>query len=125
MLLCLGCFLLPPSPRFLVLHGRSDEALHSLARLRLRTAEEATRDPLIQVHKIFPNRAGLTDSSQLELLEMRVNATLLRHGTAAKDDSRVMSGWGELFHSKYRARTLIGVMMMFFQRECLLFVFLT
>lgn len=27
-----------------------------------------------------------------------------------------MSGWNELFHSRYLARTLIGVMMMFFQR---------
>lgn len=47
---------------------------------------------------------------------MRVNAALLRHETSAKDDGRVLSGWSKLFHSKYRSRTLIGVMMMFFQR---------
>ena len=47
--LCLGCFLLPPSPRFLVLRGRVDDAMASLARLRLRTPEEAAHDPLVQV----------------------------------------------------------------------------
>ncbi|KAI9574868.1 general substrate transporter [Boletus coccyginus] len=100
ILLCLGCFLLPPSPRFLILRGRLNDATGSLAKLRLRTPEEATHDPLIQ----------------LELLEMRVNVALVRHGTGAKDDSGVMSGWSKLFHAKYRARTLIGVMMMFFQQ---------
>ncbi|KAN0097637.1 General substrate transporter [Tylopilus felleus] len=98
--LCLGCFLLPPSPRFLVLGGRLDDAMRSLAKLRIRTPEEATHDPLIQ----------------LELLEIRVNAALVRHGTSAKDNGGVMSGWSELFHSRYRARTLIGVTMMFFQQ---------
>ncbi|KAG9317285.1 general substrate transporter [Chiua virens] len=99
LLLCLGCFLLPPSPRFLVLSGRLDDAMGSLAKLRLRTPEEATRDPLIQ----------------LELLEMRVNAALVQRGAGAKDDG-FLSGWTELFHSKFLARTLIGVMMMFFQQ---------
>jgi len=97
--LCLGCYLLPPSPRFLILRGRLDDAMCSLAKLRLRTREEATRDPLLQ----------------LELLEMQVNAAVIRRGTGAKDGS-IISGWSELFHSKYRARTLIGVMMMFFQQ---------
>lgn len=34
IILALGCIYLPPSPRLLVLHGRYDEALQSLARLR-------------------------------------------------------------------------------------------
>ncbi|KAF8450726.1 general substrate transporter [Boletus edulis BED1] len=100
ILLCLGCFLLPPSPRFLILCGRSNDAIHSLAKLRVRTPEEADHDPLIQ----------------LELLEMRVNVALLRRSTSAKNDNGIMSGWTELFHSKHRARTLIGVMIMFFQQ---------
>ena len=49
IILALGCSFLPPSPRLLVLQGRSDEALASLARLRLRTPEEAESDPLLQV----------------------------------------------------------------------------
>lgn len=50
--LCLGCFVLPPSPRLLVLRGRIDDARSTLAKLRLRTADEAKEDPLIQV--FFP-----------------------------------------------------------------------
>ncbi|KAH0839744.1 general substrate transporter [Lanmaoa asiatica] len=99
-LLCLGCFLLPPSPRFLVLCGRLSDAKRSLAKLRLRTPEEATHDPLLQ----------------LELLEIRVDVALVRHSTGHKDDGGIMGGWSELFHSKYLARTLIGIMIMFFQR---------
>jgi len=47
--LCLGCFFLPPSPRLLVLRGQMDKAQETLAKLRLRTPEEAKKDPLIQV----------------------------------------------------------------------------
>lgn len=47
---------------------------------------------------------------------MQVQAALVRLGTDAKDRNGVMSGWNELFDSKYFSRTLIGVMMMFFQR---------
>jgi hypothetical protein len=53
--LCLGCFVLPPSPRFLVLRGRKDDALRTLAKLRLRTPEEAKEDPLIQVSIFCPH----------------------------------------------------------------------
>ena len=49
IILALGCSFLPPSPRLLVLQGRYDEAFASLARLRLRTPEEAESDPLLHV----------------------------------------------------------------------------
>ena len=49
ILLGLGTFALPASPRLLVLQGRREEALVSLAKLRLRTLSEARSDPLIQV----------------------------------------------------------------------------
>ncbi|KAF9235259.1 general substrate transporter [Melanogaster broomeanus] len=98
--LCLGCFLLPPSPRFLVLRGRLDDAMRSLAKLRLRTLEEAAHDPLIQ----------------LELLEMQVDTALVRRGTGRGTKDHGGDGWSKLFHPKYRDRTLIGVMMMFFQQ---------
>jgi len=100
ILLCLGCFFLPPSPRFLVLRGHLDDAMHSLAKLRLRTPEEATHDPLLR----------------LELLEMQVDVALICNGVDVKDWGGVMSGWSVLFESKYLTRTLIGVMMMFFQQ---------
>jgi MFS family permease len=49
ILLGLGAFALPDSPRLLVLHGRREAALASLAKLRLRSLAEARTDPLIQV----------------------------------------------------------------------------
>ena len=49
VLLAIGSLLLPPSPRLLVLHGQYEAALSSLARLRLRTQEEAETDCLLQV----------------------------------------------------------------------------
>lgn len=97
--LCLGCFLLPPSPRFLVLRGRLDDAMASLAKLRLRTPEEAARNPLIQ----------------LELLEMQVSVALEARNLDGKEDGW-LSSWTKLFHRKYLNRTLIGIMTMFFQQ---------
>jgi len=63
IILALGCFFLPPSPRLLVLHGRYDEALASLARLRLRTPEEAESDPLLRVR--FDSTLPFSFRSQL------------------------------------------------------------
>ncbi|KAG0708551.1 general substrate transporter [Suillus ampliporus] len=97
--LCLGCFVLPPSPRLLVLRGRIDDARRILAKLRLRTPDEAKEDPLIQ----------------LELLEMQINVALVRHGMNLKDGfSR--EAWTTLFGREYVRRTLIGIMIMFFQQ---------
>jgi Sugar (and other) transporter len=50
VLLAVGSLFLPPSPRLLVLQGKNDQALKSLAQLRLRTPEEAVTDTLIQVN---------------------------------------------------------------------------
>lgn len=49
VLLAVGALFLPPSPRLLVAHGRNEEALMSLAKLRLRTPDEVDADPLLQV----------------------------------------------------------------------------
>ncbi|KAG6853736.1 hypothetical protein C0991_001870 [Blastosporella zonata] len=110
-ILALGCFFLPPSPRLLVLHGRYEDALASLARLRLRSSEEARHDPLLQ----------------LELLEMRVETALVQR---ALDDGVVDGNdqlqpwnlksehraWRRLLQRKYRDRTWIGVLIMVFQQ---------
>lgn len=45
----IGCIFLPPSPRLLVAQGRNDEALRTLAKLRLRSEHEIQDDPLLQV----------------------------------------------------------------------------
>ncbi|THU90675.1 general substrate transporter [Dendrothele bispora CBS 962.96] len=107
VILLVGCAFLPASPRLLVLHGRYEEAKRSLAKLRLRTIEEAEEDPLIQ----------------LELLEMRVEATMIHRtlGTAEnfhKSSSVVdeLKTWKRLFGEKYRDRTMVGVLMMVFQQ---------
>lgn len=101
--LCLGCFLLPPSPRFLVLKGRLEDAMQSLAKLRLRTATEAARDPLLR----------------LEMLEMQVNVALEMQESDTADIDRakgVICSWTQLFTKKYINRTSIGILIMFFQQ---------
>jgi sugar porter (SP) family MFS transporter len=95
--LCLGCFVLPPSPRLLVLHDRIDDARKTLAKLRLRTPDEAQEDPLIQ----------------LELLEMQINVALVRRKSK---DGLSRDTWTTLFGREYVRRTLIGIMIMFFQQ---------
>lgn len=103
-LLAVGSLLLPASPRLLVAQGRPEEALDSLAKLRLRTEVEAASDPLLQI----------------ELLEMRTEATLIERtiGSASKDGSLRAEGqaWARLFNKKFRKRTMIGILMMFFQQ---------
>jgi len=50
--LAIGCVFLPPSPRLLVAQGRNDEALQTLAKLRLRSEIEVQDDPLLQVRSL-------------------------------------------------------------------------
>ncbi|KAH9889404.1 general substrate transporter [Cubamyces lactineus] len=109
ILLGLGCMALPPSPRLLVQQGRTEEALRSLAKLRLRSGGEIESDPLLQI----------------ELLEMQVEAALIEQ-TATADSSTQSTkrgtfqaewhAWQRLLTPQLRKRTLIGVMMMFFQQ---------
>ncbi|KAJ7194881.1 general substrate transporter [Mycena pura] len=99
IVLALGAlFLLPASPRLLVLKGRCHEAEASLVKLRGRD------DALTKV----------------ELLEMRVEATLIARthgmGTGNKGGNGGLAAWRPLFTMKYRARTLVGVLMMMFQQ---------
>ncbi|KAK7472186.1 hypothetical protein VKT23_000308 [Stygiomarasmius scandens] len=106
VILLVGCAFLPASPRLLVLQGRYEEAKKNLAKLRLRTLEEADEDPLIQI----------------ELLEMRVEATMIHRtlGTAenykASSLSSELKAWKRLFGRKYCDRTMVGVLMMVFQQ---------
>jgi len=80
--------------------------LASLARLRLRSAEEAETDVLLQ----------------LELKEMRVEAQLIQHHQSLTAGAKTgimyteARAWGRLFEREYIDRTLIGVLMMVFQR---------
>ncbi|EMD32938.1 hypothetical protein CERSUDRAFT_118367 [Gelatoporia subvermispora B] len=104
LLLAFGCVFLPPSPRLLVKRGRNEQALRSLAKLRLRSTEESARDPLIQI----------------ELLEMQAEALLVAQtsGTDPKAGGirAEARSWAQLFSPKFISRTSIGIMMMFFQQ---------
>ncbi|KAJ6626747.1 general substrate transporter [Mycena sp. CBHHK59/15] len=92
VILALGSLLLlPASPRLLVLKGQYDEAESSLAKLRGRDN-------------------GLT---KIELLEMRIEATLINHASASEIQSksglaRELASWGKLFRKKYRDRTMVA-----------------
>ncbi|KAJ7627178.1 MFS monosaccharide transporter [Roridomyces roridus] len=97
ILLAVGAiFLLPPSPRLLVLKGRYEEAEASLVKLR-------NRDDAL---------------TKIELLEMRVEATLITEGNGAKYGGvrGELAAWGRLLGRRYRKRTLVGVLMMVFQQ---------
>ncbi|TFK66213.1 general substrate transporter [Pluteus cervinus] len=104
IILAIGCIFLPPSPRLLVLQGRYDDALQSLARLRLRTPEDAESDSLLQI----------------ELLEMRVETALIQRTLGPTDGKfgivSEFRAWKRLFHQDYRDRTMIGILIMFFQQ---------
>ncbi|KAA1467576.1 general substrate transporter [Dentipellis sp. KUC8613] len=103
ILLGIGTFALPPSPRLLVYQGKRDAALASLARLRLRSPAEAESDPLLQI----------------ELLEMQVEAALIQQTTKTDSKNRIRGealAWARLFDRQYIDRTLIGIMIMFFQQ---------
>ncbi|KAH9047396.1 general substrate transporter [Lactarius hengduanensis] len=103
ILLGFGVFALPDSPRLLVLHGKREAALASLAKLRLRSLAEARTDPLVQI----------------ELMEMEAEAVMLQRSTPI-NDGRFMRNealaWARLFDRRYIDRTLIGIMVMFFQQ---------
>ncbi|KAJ7454529.1 general substrate transporter [Mycena galericulata] len=95
VLLALGAiFLLPASPRLLVLKGRYAEAEASLVKLRGRD----------------------DDLTKIELLEMRVEAALIAQSNGAKNAGGELAAWGRLLTKKYRARTMVGVLMMVFQQ---------
>jgi Sugar (and other) transporter len=121
ILLGLGAFVLPASPRLLVLQGRREEALASLAKLRLRPLSEARTDPLIQVRtrSIFLPSVHLI-FRKIELMEMEAEATMLQK-TSPTGRSRPLRdealAWARLFDRRYIDRTLVGVVVMCFQRE--------
>ncbi|KAI0321771.1 hypothetical protein OF83DRAFT_1080726 [Amylostereum chailletii] len=98
LLLGFGTIFLPPSPRLLVFQSKDDAALASLAKLRLRSPD----DPLVQI----------------EMLEMRVEVALLQQTTPKGGSTlhKEAKAWARLFSRRYIDRTMIGIMVMFFQQ---------
>jgi len=115
IILALGCaFVLPPSPRLLVLQGKEEDAAKALNLLRGGTdnSEGSNMDVLVQ----------------LELLEMRSETEVVRRTLAREleleEPVRTETGlraewkaWKKLFSKRYRDRTWIGVLIMVFQRS--------
>jgi len=114
VILALGCaFVLPPSPRLLVLQGNDEAASKALSLLRRGTSSAGESDTDVLV--------------QLELLEMRVETEVVRRVLARELEleypTRRETGlreewkaWKKLFSERYRDRTWIGVLVMVFQR---------
>ncbi|EJD08214.1 general substrate transporter [Fomitiporia mediterranea MF3/22] len=100
--LAIGCIFLLPSPRLLIIQGKDEEALKTLAKLRLRTLGE-----------------GL-NLLKLEFLEMKVEAEFIKRATASAVGKSPINteihGWMRLFSPKYVDRTMVGVIVMFFQQ---------
>ena len=142
IILALGSIYLPPSPRLLVLQGRYDEALQSLARLRAVPGSQPSDvssdttndrlDPVLQVRfYCLPSPSYMQPPNQdlqIELLEMKVEAALVKRLDDNTDSTAGSNGkpptvrsewgtWSRLFSRPYRERTLIGVMIMVFQRR--------
>ena len=142
IILALGSIYLPPSPRLLVLQGRYDEALQSLARLRAVPGSQPSDvssdttndrlDPVLQVRFYCPPSPSYmqppNQDLQIELLEMKVEAALVKRLDDNTDSTAGSNGkpptvrsewgtWSRLFSRPYRERTLIGVMIMVFQRR--------
>ncbi|KAF8983306.1 general substrate transporter [Cyathus striatus] len=99
LILLLGALFLPPSPRLLVLQNRAEEALRSLGILR--------------------GGRGSGVLVQIELLEMKVEAELIRRtaGVDTKGGIREeLKAWKALFGKRWRGRTGVGVLVMVFQQ---------
>lgn len=103
-------FLLPFSPRWLAQKGRDDEVLASLSKLR----QVPPSDPRVQA----------------EWLEIRAEADFYREvqekrhpGLVARADNSflpavelAMAGFADCFKNGYVKRTMVGIMLMFFQQ---------
>ncbi|ETW83108.1 major facilitator superfamily [Heterobasidion irregulare TC 32-1] len=94
LLLAFGSFLLPPSPRLLVYQGKNRPTASGL-----------------------PN---ILHTHDIEFLEMQVEANLIYRMTGTDDKNSFRNearSWVKLFDRRYLDRTLIGIMIMFFQRK--------
>lgn len=97
-----GIHFFPFSPRWLAMRGRNNDSLHSLAKLR--RVEAA--DPKVQAEW-----KGI-------LAEVHAQQEIDRRDTGASTNIFVveLKQWAQLFSPKYFKRTLIALMIPFFQQ---------
>ena len=130
LILAVGTLFLPPSPRLMVLHGRHEDAECSLTMLRGRNGAQGG---LVKVGILlsFLSRslrfscpspftpANSCCFAQVELLEMQVETILVQRVDGDRTTKGVfdeLRAWKKLFGRKYRDRTMVGVLIMVFQR---------
>jgi hypothetical protein len=115
----------------MVLHGRHEDAERSLTMLRGRNGDQGG---LVKVLSSFPSflvppRLMVAVCTQVELLEMQVETILVQRvdgDVTTKGVFDELRAWKRLFGRKYRDRTMVGVLIMVFQRTlscCCLFSF--
>ena len=126
LILAVGALFLPPSPRLMVLHGRHEDAERSLTMLRGRNGAQGG---LVKVGILlsFLFRSCLSPYTpanscrfaQVELLEMQVETILVQRVDGDRTTKGIfdeLRAWKKLFGRKYRDRTMVGVLIMVFQR---------
>ncbi|WWC61264.1 uncharacterized protein I303_103845 [Kwoniella dejecticola CBS 10117] len=107
IVLVIGLWLLPYSPRRLVTVGRDQEALHALVRLRRLPATS----PLVQAEWITIR------AEAVQQREVGVSAhPTLQSGGFANDFKLEMASWADMFKPGVLNRTMIGIMLMVFQQ---------
>jgi hypothetical protein len=60
-------------------------------------------------------------SQKIELMEMEAEAVMLQRSTPINHGGYMRGealAWARLFDRRYIDRTLVGILVMFFQREC-------
>jgi hypothetical protein len=105
--LCFALWKLPYSPRWLASKGRDIAALESLSRLRL----APTSDPRVQAEWITIRAEALRNREVMILSHPRYQGDDLLSSLKLE-----VATWGDMFKPGTLNRTLIGIMLMFFQQ---------
>lgn len=108
VILVIGLWLLPYSPRWQVQVGRDQEALESLCRLRKLPAT----DPRIQAEWITMR----ADAIQAREVVVATHPRLVNSTGFAGELKLELAGWVDLFRPGVLNRTIIGIFLMLFQQ---------
>ena len=110
IILAVGVWFLPYSPRLLVKHGRDDEALHTLSKLR----KLPTDDKMVQVEFLEIKAECMFEDQVLKKKHPN-----LASRTESKPLLRELVQYPLIFRSKDTfKRVTLGTLVMFFQQWC-------
>lgn len=102
-----GSLLLPPSPRWLAMQGRHDECLTTLAKLRSRAEDNV----VVQAEWL-----GIQSETRLHEERQRERHPHLHAGGMRNKIALDAWGWLDTWRPGCWKRTLIGILLMFFQQ---------